>query len=155
VHICLYQNQPQVPTGPGNEKAVLQERLNVNEQGVLISMALKIFSRRLKALRKERGLSQTELAQRCKLTINDISRYERGAVSPTLDNFVKIALAIEVSADALLFENGPPSPEAPRNLKLWTRLLDIEQMDKGDQEAVVRLIDAMIAKRKIREVVAR
>ena len=50
---------------------------------------------------------------------------------------------------------SPPSPEAPRNLKLWSRLLDIETFEKGDQEAVLRLIDAMIAKRKIREVVGR
>ena len=59
-----------------------------------------------------------------------------------------------MSSDTLLFGNGAPAPEAPRNLKLWARLLDIEQMEKLDQEAVLRLIDAMIAKRKVREVVA-
>jgi transcriptional regulator with XRE-family HTH domain len=118
-------------------------------------MALKIFARRLKTLRKQRGFSQTDLAERCKLTINDISRYERAAVSPTIDNFAKLAQALEVSADSLLFENSPPAPEAPRNLKLWTRMLDIEHMDKPDQEAVLRLIDAMIAKQKVREVLGR
>lgn len=120
---------------------------------LVLPMALKLFAKRLRSVRKERGLSQGELAQLSGLNLNDISRYERGAVSPTLENFVKIAQALEVSADTLLFENGPPTPEAPRNLKLWSRFLDVESFDRPDQEAVLRLIDAMIAKRKIREVV--
>lgn len=120
---------------------------------VIYQMAFKTFSRRLKTLRKERGLSQGELAQLSSLNLTDISRYERGAVSPTLENFVKIAKSLQVSADMLLFDDGAPAPEKPRNLKLWARFLDVEQFDKGDQEAVLRLIDAMIAKMKIREVV--
>jgi transcriptional regulator with XRE-family HTH domain len=124
-------------------------------RGVVLQMALKLFARRLRALRKERGLSQGELADLSGLNLNDVSRYERGAVSPTLENFVKIAQALQVSADSLLFEHGPPTPETPRNLKLWSRLLDIEHFDKADQDAVLRLIDAMIAKRKVREAVGR
>ena len=56
-------------------------------------------------------------------------------------------------ADTLLFEKPPTSAEQPRNLKLWQRLLEIESFDKNDQDAVLRLIDAMIAKRKIRDVI--
>jgi len=121
----------------------------------VLHMALKLFAKRLKELRKERGLSQGELAELSGLNLNDVSRYERGAVSPTLENFVKIAESLQVSADALLFDGQPPAPEEPRNLKLWARLLDIESFDKPDQDAVLRLIDAMIAKRKILQVVGR
>ena len=122
-------------------------------QMVIIQMALKIFANKLKKLRKERGLSQTDLAQRCNLNLSDISRYERGTVSPTLENFVKIAQALEVSSDTLLFEEGNNSNAPPRNLKLLDRLQEIDSLDKHDQDAVLRLIDAMIAKRKMREVI--
>lgn len=123
-------------------------------QTVIIQMALKIFANRLKKLRKERGLSQTDLADKCGLNFSDISRYERGTVSPTLENFVKIAQALEVSPEDLLFdtkpsENTPP----PRNLKIWSRLQDVESLDRNDQDAVIRLIDAMIAKKKMKDVV--
>ena len=123
-------------------------------QTVIVKMALKILANRLKKLRAERGLSQADLAERSGLTINDISRYERGAVSPSLENFVKIAKALEVSADDLLFD-GPISESSgpPRNLKLWQRLQEIDALDKNDQDAILRLIDAMIAKKKIKEVV--
>lgn len=123
-------------------------------QAVIVKMALKILANRLKKLRAERGLSQADLAERSGLTINDISRYERRAVSPDLENFVKIAKALEVSADDLLFD-GPVSENSspPRNLKLWQRLQEIDALDKNDQDAILRLIDAMIAKKKIKEVV--
>lgn len=119
---------------------------------VIIQMALKIFASRLKKIRKERGLSQTDLAQRCGLNLSDISRYERGTVSPTLENFVKIAQALEVSSDALLFESTADNTP-PRNLKIQERLQEIDSLDKYDQDAVLRLIDAMIAKRKMKEVI--
>jgi transcriptional regulator with XRE-family HTH domain len=123
-------------------------------QVVIVKMALKILANKLKTLRAERGLSQADLAERSGLTINDISRYERGAVSPNLENFIKIAKALEVSADDLLFD-GPLSTASgpPRNLKLWQRLQEIEALDKNDQDAVLRLIDAMIAKRKMKELI--
>jgi transcriptional regulator with XRE-family HTH domain len=123
-------------------------------QTVIVKMALKILANKLKKVRSERGFSQADLAERSGLKINDISRYERGAVSPNLENFVKIAKALEVSADVLLFD-APPSAvsEPPRNLKLWQRLQEVEALEKNDQEAVLRLIDAMIAKRKIKEVI--
>jgi len=120
----------------------------------IIQMALKLFGKRLREARKARGYSQGELGKRVKLSVNDISRYERGQVSPTLENFVKIVEILEVSSDELLFEHGSaPKPQEPRNLKLWERLLEIEQFDRRDQEAVIRLIDAMVAKSKIRQVV--
>jgi hypothetical protein len=67
---------------------------------------------------------------------------------------LKIANALEVSADDLLFD-GPPKTdnEPPKNLKLWHRVQEIDALDKNDQDAVLRLIDAMIAKKKIKEVV--
>lgn len=134
-----------------NFRARLEARLM--RPKVIVHMALKIFSNRLKQLRKERGLSQTDLAQRCNLNLSDISRYERGTVSPSLENFVKLAQALEVSSDELLFESSNDSNTPPRNLKLLDRLQEVDALDKHDQDAVLRLIDAMIAKRKMREVI--
>jgi transcriptional regulator with XRE-family HTH domain len=136
----------------GNSRAMMEPAKMT--QTVIVKMALKILANRLKKFRVERGLSQADLAERSGLKINDISRYERGAVSPNLDNFVKIAKALEVSADDLLFDGLPKSDtEPPKNLKLWQRLQEIDALDKNDQDAVLRLIDAMIAKKKIKEVV--
>ena len=51
---------------------------------------------RIRALREQRGLSLRAIAKRCNLSINAISRIERGESSPTLTSLHQLALALEV-----------------------------------------------------------
>ena len=115
------------------------------------SSTTKSFGRRLKAVREERGLSQSKLGKRCQLTVSELSRYENGSVTPSIDKLVRIAQALKVSADTLLFADGPPALEQPRNLKLWSVFVELERMANADQETVVQVIEAMAAKRQMKE----
>lgn len=68
------------------------------------------FYERIIALRKERGLTQQALAGLVEMHISQIRRYESGQSQPTLDAIRKLAVALSVSADMLLFaqdERGP------------------------------------------------
>ena len=68
------------------------------------------FHERLVSLRKERGLIQQALADLVGMHISQIRRYESGQSQPTLDSIRKLARALSVSADMLLFaqdERGP------------------------------------------------
>src|SRR5215469_13131965 len=68
------------------------------------------FHDRLVSLRKERGLTQQALAELVGMHISQIRRYESGQSQPTLDAIRKLARALTVSADMLLFgqdERGP------------------------------------------------
>jgi transcriptional regulator with XRE-family HTH domain len=68
------------------------------------------FHARLVSLRKERGLTQQALAELVEMHISQIRRYESGQSQPTLDAIRKLARALSVSADMLLFaqdERGP------------------------------------------------
>lgn len=65
----------------------------------------------VRALRKERGLSQLGLSRRCKPHYNYIGGIERGERHPTLQAIASIAIALEVEpieifrrADRLLQE---------------------------------------------------
>lgn len=51
---------------------------------------------RIRALREQQGLSLRAIAKRCNLSINAISRIERGESSPTLTSLHQLALALEV-----------------------------------------------------------
>lgn len=51
---------------------------------------------RIRALRERQRLSLRALAKRCNLSINAISRIERGESSPTLTSLHQLALALEV-----------------------------------------------------------
>ena len=56
-----------------------------------------LFGRRMRELRKERGLSQEELAHRAGLHYTYIGGIERGERNPALVNISRIAVALGVS----------------------------------------------------------
>lgn len=57
----------------------------------------RALGRRLKELRRQKGLSQEELAGRIGMSVDAISNVERGVTFTTLDTLVKVAAALEVS----------------------------------------------------------
>jgi len=64
---------------------------------------------RIRELRQNRGLSLRALAQRCDLSINAISRIERGVSSPTLSSLHQLATALGVAITDFFQEEGQES----------------------------------------------
>lgn len=60
-----------------------------------------IFSERLKTLRKEKKLTQKELAEQIGIKRNSYSDWENNKTSPSFENLVKLADLFEVSLDWL------------------------------------------------------
>ena len=60
------------------------------------------FSERLKALRKERGLEQREMADICGLKMRGYQQYEYDETYPTVPGLVFLADYFDVSTDYLL-----------------------------------------------------
>lgn len=60
------------------------------------------FNERLKRFRKEKGLTQVQLAELTGITARQIQNYEGGKARPRLDAAEKLAKALNVSADELL-----------------------------------------------------
>ena len=60
------------------------------------------FSERLKALRKERGLKQREMAEICGLKMRGYQQYEYDETYPTVPGLVFLADYFDVSTDYLL-----------------------------------------------------
>lgn len=71
------------------------------------SAILKQFGDKVRELRKEKGLSQEELADKAGLHRTYIGMIERSEKNITLINIEKIAIAFEISV-AKLFENIKP-----------------------------------------------
>lgn len=62
----------------------------------------------IRALRKARGLSQQELAERLHVVRQTVSKWEQGLSVPDADMLVRLAECLEVSVEELL---GAPKPE--------------------------------------------
>jgi transcriptional regulator with XRE-family HTH domain len=111
-----------------------------------------VFARRLKELRKRRGLSQKELAAAIEVHPFQVSKYETGSNFPTVGKVIEIARVLQVGMDQL-FGDVVPDATQVRNLRLLRRFKDLEGLPKDDQETAIKLIDALIAKGKIRKLV--
>jgi transcriptional regulator with XRE-family HTH domain len=111
---------------------------------------LEIASRgqRIARLRREKGLTQVELAQRLRVSQPVVSDYENDVIRLPADVVVQIAEILGASTDELL---GMKQPAARgdggiKNRRLYRRMQEIEKLPRRDQEALLRTIEAFISK---------
>jgi len=106
----------------------------------------KAFGVRLKNLRKQKRWSQKELAAKVDIRFQQLNKYESGLNIPPAEMLIKLADALGTTVDHLL--SGHPAKDIPlNNTRLFKRFKAVEDFDDADQETVISLIDAMIAKR--------
>jgi transcriptional regulator with XRE-family HTH domain len=120
-------------------------------RGIERLVAEMAFPDKLAALRKERGLTQQQLADRVGVHVIQIRRYERSASQPTLEVIRQIALALSVSADALIFDQEERGPDEELRLKFEA----VRAMTDEDKRIIASLLDAYIKKHQIEHVLAR
>ncbi len=102
--------------------------------------------RRLARLRKEKGFTQVELAAKIGTTQTVISDYERDRLRPNAEMIIRIAQALDISTDEYLGLK-PSQTNGPKlNRRFLRRLKMIETLPKRDQDALLRTIDAFLAK---------
>jgi transcriptional regulator with XRE-family HTH domain len=108
---------------------------------------------RIRLYRKQRQLSQAELGRLTGSHPRLISKYENAEAAPSVDKLKKIAEALHLSTDALVYDRAPDFDvkKTIRNVRLLEMFRIADRMDKKDQEAVMRLIDAMVAKKRLHE----
>jgi len=98
------------------------------------------FPQRLAALRKERGFTQQQMADKIGMHVSQLKRYEAGSSQPTIEVFRRIALALSVSADMLLFEADERGPEDRLKLQFEA----VSHLDKKEREAVETVIAGVL-----------
>ena len=72
------------------------------------------IANKLLQLRKEKGLSQEQLAQKLGISRQAISKWERAEASPDTDNLIELAKLYDISLDELLLHE-PSSKEKNDN----------------------------------------
>ena len=99
---------------------------------------------RLARLRRERGLTQVELAQRLGVAQPVVSDYERGELRLHGQLIVKLTEILGVTSEELLGLKKSPAGAAIKNRRLLKRLQEIEQLPRRDQQALLRTIDRFL-----------
>lgn len=70
------------------------------------------FNNRLYQLRKQKGFSQEELANRLNVSRQTVSKWEVGDSTPDMEKLVAISDLFDVSLDLLIMGKEPPTPTA-------------------------------------------
>ena len=104
------------------------------------------FGQRIIQIRKEKNMSQEQLAKALKATPTTIGRYERDEVKPSIEVAVKIAQALEVSLDYLTGY----SKTAIKDKKMIERINTILSLDEKDREHIIYAIDGLIKSAKLK-----
>jgi transcriptional regulator with XRE-family HTH domain len=100
------------------------------------------FPARVIQLRKEKSLTQQELADNVGLHVNQIKKYESGAAQPTLKALVSLAKAFHVSLDTLVFGKDERGPTEDLRLQFEA----ISQFDDEDKFLAQGLLEGLILK---------
>jgi transcriptional regulator with XRE-family HTH domain len=99
----------------------------------------RIQGHRVKALREQKGFTQTELAQLLGTTMRQIIRYEKGEIDANSEAVVLMAYHLETTADYLLGLTDDSTPRMyEEELSTEERELIIALRDGRTHEAVQR-----------------
>ncbi|MEM9681179.1 MAG: RstR family transcriptional repressor [Bacteroidota bacterium] len=110
------------------------------------------FKDRLRQARKDKGISQNELAQIVGVHVTNISRYERGENKPTSQVLTKLGDALGISADFLM---AGSTDEVADNMISDKELLDqfrrVELLPQDRKKLVKEFLDAFLIKTELKQ----
>jgi len=123
------------------------------------------FSKRLKKLRKEKGLTQEELAQALNITRSALSLYEIGKRDPDTETLRKIAGFFNVSVDYLLGRTDIRNPESSFSSldekiaqimkelgpEVTMQFYDLKGMSEEEKENLIIFLQGLKARRQQKE----
>ena len=100
------------------------------------------FPVQLTQLRKERKLTQQQMADAVGIHVNQIKRYESGTTQPTLDALVKITKSLHISLDNLVFGEGQRGPDDDLKLQFEA----VSELEDNEKLIVKEVLESLIVK---------
>jgi transcriptional regulator with XRE-family HTH domain len=106
------------------------------------------FGQRLAALRKQRGWTQAELAERLDTTVKMVTYYEREATNPTTKTIAAIAKVFGISSAELMGQQEGKSndhkPGPPSRIQQLTQRLS--RLPRHKQKVVIEMLEGVLPK---------
>ena len=102
------------------------------------------FGEKLSSLRKQRGMTQVELAEKLGISRQAVSRWERGTAEPSTENLICIGRLFDVSVDDLMDKNSDPQNVPTEQLAVKEQKnetyheLEADQVEPVSQEPIKR-----------------
>jgi len=116
-------------------------RDKINPHVYLVSKEMPI-GENLKRIRAQRNMTQGQLADDCELSVNQISRIERGSAKPELETIKKLCRSLKCTSDELIFDED----EFLLADEMRAIFKAVEDMPEEKQEMVMEFLEAVVMK---------
>lgn len=131
-------------------KPTPEPRPSIVDHDGMTSLSMSIADN-LRRLRRERSLTLQQMADLVGLHLNQVRRYEIGEAQPSLDALKKIALGLNVSTDALIFEASERGPDEMLRMQFEA----VRQFDKAERRVVEGVLEGLINNHQAKRLFAR
>jgi transcriptional regulator with XRE-family HTH domain len=105
------------------------------------------FGDRLRRLRLDRGLTQTQLGNKVGLSKRMMAHYEKHATRPPTDKVALLAHALGVKMEDLL-KDTPASRKTGGDPKFSRKLEKAKVLPQGDKQLLATMIDSLLKKNR-------
>ena len=95
----------------------------------------ELFSKRLKAFRKQAGLTQMQLAEKLDISVTQLSNCEKGSSIPSVGLFIKMCLILDKPAECFI----------RREKEIFFLSADrLEMLKQLDEQKLKKILDSLI-----------
>ena len=113
------------------------------------------FAENLKKCRTRKGISQEELSKKISIHPVQFSRYERGQSVPSIEVVQKIADALEVSIDQLVYgDQDNKAEQSISDRELLSMFKKVQLLSERQKETVKDFLSSYILKNDLKQKLA-
>ncbi len=116
------------------------------------SFYMDTFGKRMAALRKERKMTQEELAKLLCTSISVIVRYERDEMTPSIDVAKNISNHLNTTLGYLLGETD--KADLFKDPIMLQRLAELDKMESSEKSHILHVLDGFIKSIKLKNIAA-
>jgi transcriptional regulator with XRE-family HTH domain len=106
-----------------------------------IDLGKETIGQRIARIRKHRGFTQAELANRMGIIQKLVSDYECDNIRPHPEMLARFAVTLELTTDELIGLKPRKTNDTITNRRLLRRLKDIQALPKKAQDTLIEVID--------------
>lgn len=110
------------------------------------------IGKNIREIREKKNLSQKEVALSIEVAPTQYSRIENNKAVPGLNTLIKVAKALNVTLDAIVFGESSPSEEVKiKDKSLLEKVQMIDALPEDEKSLVIKIIELAVTKKKFKD----